>query len=411
MTPHERLAAMDATIIRSRVAAQRAPGFPIFRTALSGLLAMFVGIGVARFSFAPLVPALVKAHWYSAASAFWFATANLAGYFLGVALIRAWRGSYPAKPAMVLAMAVTAAATLCCALNWGATWFGLWRLVSGLTGGVLMVLMSPAIVGRVPSAARGRVSGFAFSGMGAGMAFSSLAIPHLLVHGLVFTWAALGMMCAAATLIVALIMPPARIEPPHQHAAKGLPPLAVVLVVAAYAFSALGFMPHMLFWSSFVAIGLGRGIAAGAVMAAWIGVAATVGPPLLGRAADRFGFLPTLAVGFVVMGAAVAIPLFTDAEPALVVSALCAGAVALGTVMLVAGAIAGMVSPLRLSADWGLAAMTYAATQITAAAVLSHLFRINRSYNLLFRIGVGAEILGFLFILLAARLAPSTGRL
>ncbi len=39
---------------------------------------------------------------------------------------------------------------------------GFW-LVSGLTGGVLMVLMASSVVGWVPAAVRGRVSGFAFS--------------------------------------------------------------------------------------------------------------------------------------------------------------------------------------------------------------------------------------------------------
>lgn len=387
---------------RGRAVTHRIPVFPIIRTALSGLLAMFVGIGVARFSFAPLVPALVQAHWYSASSAFWFATVNLAGYFLGVAAIRAWRGACPAKPAMVMAMGCTAAAMFCCAMNWGPVWFGFWRLVSGLTGGVLMVLMASAVVGRAPSAERGRVSGFAFSGMGVGMTFSSLAIPHLLVHGLVFTWAALGALCAGATLIVALIMPPARIEPPERHAAKGLPPLAVVLLISAYAFSAVGFMPHMLFWSSFIAIGLGRGVDAGAIMAAWIGLAASVGPLLLGRVADRFGFLPTLIGAFVVMGGGVAVPLFSEARSALIFSSICVGGMALGTVMLVAGAIAEMVSSTRLAADWGLAAMTYAVTQIIAAGFLSHLFRFIRSYDFLFRIGAGSMMLGVLFISLAA---------
>lgn len=382
-----------------------APAFAVNRAAFSGLLAMFVGIGVARFSFAPLVPALVKAHWYSADSAFWFAAVNLAGYFIGVALSRSWRRGYHGKLALLLAMGLTAAATSCCALNWGSAWFGFWRLVSGLTGGVLMVLMALAVVGRAPASARGRVSGFAFSGMGGGMTFSALAIPHLLAHGLVFTWAALGALCIAATLIVAVIMPPARIEPQPRHATKGLPPRVVVMLIAAYAFSAFGFMPHMLFWSSFVAIGLGRGVAAGAVMAAWIGLAATLGPPFLGRAADKFGFLPTLVAGFVVMGCAVAIPLFTQAAPALVLSALCVGAVALGTVMLVAGAIAEMVPSSRLSADWGLAAMAYAVTQIVAAAFLSHLFHATGSYKLLFRVGAAAMAGGVLFIFLAARMA------
>ncbi len=379
--------------------------YPVARAALSGGLAMFVGIGVARFSFAPLVPALVAAHWYSAAAAFWFAAVNLAGYFVGVAATRAWRRSYQGKAALVLAMALTALATLCCALNWGAAWFGVWRLVSGLTGGMLMVLMAHAVVARVPAGARGRVSGFAFSGMGAGMSFSSLALPALLAHGLVFAWGALGGLCAAATLAVAFIMPPARIAPPPRHKSAGPPLLVVRVLIAAYACSALGFMPHMLFWSSFVAIGLGRGVAAGAVMAAWIGLAATFGPPVLGRAADHFGFLPTLAAGFMVMGGAVAVPLFTHAAPALVGSAVCVGAVALGSVMLVVGAIAGIVPSDRLAADWGLATMVYAITQVSGAAGLSDLFRATGSYGVLFGVGTGAMVLGGVLITWAARLA------
>jgi hypothetical protein len=54
---------------------------PIYRTAVSGLLAMFLGIGIARFGYSPLVPALVAAHWYSASAAFWLGAVNLLGYF------------------------------------------------------------------------------------------------------------------------------------------------------------------------------------------------------------------------------------------------------------------------------------------------------------------------------------------
>ncbi len=60
--------------------------FPIYRAAISGLLAMLVGLGVARFGYGPLVPALVGAQWYSATAAFWLGAVNLLGYFFGAAL-------------------------------------------------------------------------------------------------------------------------------------------------------------------------------------------------------------------------------------------------------------------------------------------------------------------------------------
>lgn len=360
------------------------------RAAVSGLLAMFVSIGVARFGFAPIVPALAKAHWYSAAGAFWLGTVNLAGYFIGAAIMRAWVRPFAAKPAILILVGLTALSTLGSGLNWGWLWFGAWRLISGVTAGILMVLMASAVVGRAPPAARGRISGITFAGMGTGTAASALLVPWLIQHGLEFTWITLGIVCAVATLVIAVLMPASQIQPMKRGEASGRPPSAVLLIILAYGLTALGFVPHMLFLPSFAALGLHRGIAAGAEIAAWLGIAAMLGPVILGRIADRFGFLRTLGIGYVVMGFGVAIPLLFHAQYALILSALMVGSVGLGSVMLVSGTIAGMVPAARLPGDWGLATMLYAVTQALVAAMFSHLFHITGSYALLFEIGTAA---------------------
>lgn len=378
------------------------PPFPIMRAAICGLLAMFVSIGVARFGFAPLVPALAKAHWYSAAGAFWLGTTNLAGYFIGAATMRVWRRPFAAKPAILLFMGLTALSTLGSGLNWGWLWFGAWRLISGICGGVLMVLMAAAVVGRAPAAARGRISGITFAGMGAGTAASALLVPWLIRQGLGVTWITLGLVCVVATLIVAVLMPKAHIQPVKRHEVSGLPPLPVLLMIAAYALTALGFVPHMLFLPSFAALGLHRGVAAGAEVSAWLGISAMLGPIILGRIADRFGFLRTLGIGYVAMGASVATPLLFHAQSALVFSTLAVGSVGLGAVMLVSAAIAGMVPASRLPGDWGLATMIYAVVQAVVAALFSHLFHITGSYALLFGIGTVAIFIATILIAMAA---------
>lgn len=375
--------------------------FPIMHAAVSGLLAMFVSIGVARFGFAPLVPALAKAHWYSAAGAFWLGTTNLAGYFVGAAVMRAWKRPFAAKPAILLFMGLTALSTLGSGLNWGWLWFGLWRFISGICGGLLMVLMAAAVVGRAPPSARGKISGITFSGMGAGTAASALLVPWLIRHGLEFTWITLGIICVIATLTVALLMPKADIQPVKRQEAAGAPPLSVILIIIAYALTALGFVPHMLFLPSFAALGLHRGISSGAEISAWLGISAMLGPVILGRIADRFGFLRTLGIGYIAMGAGVATPLIFHAQFALVLSAIVVGAVGLGAVMLVSAAIAGMVPAARLSGDWGLATMVYAVMQAVVAAAFSHLFHITQSYTLLFGIGTGAIIVAIALIIAA----------
>jgi MFS family permease len=366
------------------------PPFPIYRAAVSGLLAMLVSLGVARFGYAPLVPALVGAHWFSASVAFWLGAANLAGYFIGAAVMRSWRRRFDARRAFLGLMVVTSAAVLGSAWHPFVAYYALLRLVTGIAGGALMVLMAAAVVGRAPAAVKGRVSGVTFAGMGCGITLSAVLIPLLLRHGLVFTWASLGMLCMLATAVVFFLMPAVEIGAVPVRTGKEPMSRPVLLLTCAYAGSAFGFVPHILFWASFVAIGLHRGVAAGAEVSALLGVGAICGPPLLGRLADRFGFLPMLVWGFLAMAGVVGLPLLDDAFWALAVSAVLVGAMALGAVMLGAGALAGLVPYNRLAAAWGTATMSYAVVQALSAAMYSTLFHVSGSFVLLYGMGAGA---------------------
>jgi predicted MFS family arabinose efflux permease len=378
--------------------------FPLYRAALCGLLAMLVAIGIARFGYSPLVPALVAAHWFSASQAFWLGAVNLLGYLLGAGIMRSWRGTVHAKPVVVALMLLTSVCLFASAWNVGLVYFGVWRLLSGITGGGLMVLMAAAITGRAPPAKRGQVGGVVFAGMGAGIMLSGLVIPHLLPLGLPATWAILGAIALIGTIVVAAAMPGATI---HAAPATGERTLTrpILLLLAAYALCAIGFVPHMLFLASYIAIGLHRGVAAGAFSTATLGLAATVGPPLLGRLADRFGFLPTLAVGYLLMAAAAGLPQLTTGALGLAVSAFGVGAIGLGTVMLTSGAISGLVAPTRLAATWGLATITYALTQALCAAGFTTLFHATGSFLVLFVIAALAAAMASACVFAASRTA------
>src|SRR5215469_11383001 len=98
------------------VTAPAAPGdSTAWRAVGAGLCASLVGIGLARFAYAPLLPALIAAGWFAPAAAVYLGAANLAGY-LGGALaagrIAARVGAAAALPAM---MVVATAAFFACA--------------------------------------------------------------------------------------------------------------------------------------------------------------------------------------------------------------------------------------------------------------------------------------------------------
>jgi hypothetical protein len=54
-----------------------------WRATASALCAILVGIGLARFAYTPLIPALVEAGWFTPAEAAYLGAANLAGYLAG----------------------------------------------------------------------------------------------------------------------------------------------------------------------------------------------------------------------------------------------------------------------------------------------------------------------------------------
>jgi len=378
--------------------------FPLYRAAFSGLLAMLVGIGIARFGYAPLIPALIAAHWFNASAAFWLGAMNFLGYVLGALGMRSWRRAIHTRSLVVGLMAVTAFCLLASAWNAGVVYAAIWRLLSGITGGALMVLMGAAVVGRAPADKRGQVGGITFAGMGTGMTVSSLLIPRLLQFGLSETWVILGLLSLLLTCIVAYLMPAATIAPAVALPGTRSFTKPIVFLLIGYALCAIGFVPHVLFLSSFVAIALGRGVAAGAGVTAVLGVAAAFGPPILGRLADRFGFLTTLAAGYFVMAIAVALPVFSTNVFVLALSAAGVGAVALGAVVLTSGALAMMLPPNRLAATWGLATMAYAVMQAASAAGFSTLFHITASYRLLFAVGAIATFITAICILVSRSL-------
>ena len=58
------------------------------RITAAGLCAALVGIGLGRFAYTPLIPALIEAEWFSAFDVVYLGAANLAGYLAGALAAR-----------------------------------------------------------------------------------------------------------------------------------------------------------------------------------------------------------------------------------------------------------------------------------------------------------------------------------
>ncbi|MDP7549389.1 MAG: YbfB/YjiJ family MFS transporter, partial [Alphaproteobacteria bacterium] len=172
-----------------------------WRGTFSAFCALLVGIGLARFAYTPLLPALVTEGWFTASQAAYLGAANLAGYLAGALLARSLAARTSTRLALRAGMLLASVAFFACSTPWSFAWFFIWRFAAGLSGGVLMVLAAPAVLPLVPAHRLGLAGGVIFTGVALGIALSGTLVPVTLDLGLMETWVCLGALAVLLTLL------------------------------------------------------------------------------------------------------------------------------------------------------------------------------------------------------------------
>ena len=362
-----------------------------WRMALSGLSASLIGIGLARFAYTPLLPAVIAAGWFSPADAAYLGAANLAGYLLGALLAPPVAARLPAVPVLRVMMALAAASFFACGFPVSFAWFFVWRFAAGIAGGILMALVAPTVLPHVPHGRRGLVGGAIFVGVGCGIVASGTVVPALLTSGLGVTWWGLGALCAVLTAVAWGGWPSAAALPavarPLESASSGA---ALRALYVSYGLIAIGLVPHMVFLVDFIVRGLGQGLTAGAHCWVLFGLGAVVGPMLAGAIADRIGFGPTLRLTLLAQAVAVGALAVTTGPLALAISSVAVGAFVPGSVAIVLGRMHELVPAdhHRQRAAWSWCTTAFALGQAAGAYGLSYLFaRTGGAYDVLFVVG------------------------
>ncbi len=226
------------------------PAPPVLRAAVGLALAAAVSLGLARFSYALLLPAMRDDLAWSYLTAGAMNTVNAAGYLVGAllmpALLRRWDARTLllcgglASGALLLAHGLARSDAALYALR-GAT--GVASAASFVTGGLLAARLASSL----PAASRitpGLVLGLYYGGTGLGIVMSSLITPPL--HW-PWAWAGLGVTSAALSLLTAhwtraLRAPPVAGAP---RVAVAWRPLAWAL--GGYLMFGLGYIGYMTF--------------------------------------------------------------------------------------------------------------------------------------------------------------------
>jgi predicted MFS family arabinose efflux permease len=383
---------------------------PVWRGVVCALCASLIGIGLARFAYSPLLPAIVGAHWFEPATAAYLGAANLAGYLAGALLGRPISARMRVVTVLRASMALATLAFFACAFPLNFAWFFVWRFASGLAGGMLMVLAAPTVLPSVSASRRGLAGGAIFMGVGAGIVASGTLVPLLLQLSVRAAWFGLGALSLLLMVIGWNGWPSATpaTAPARKRAPPRLPALRSLYVV--YALNAAGWVPHMIFLVDFVARGMGTGVQVGSEFWVLFGIAATVGPLAAGRLADRIGFGPTLRLAFLLEAGAIAIPAFGLGWVWLILSTVIVGSFLTGTIPLVLGRISELLPHHveQQKAAWSFATVCFALMQAAAAYGLSFVFARNGGdYRPLFLIGSAAMVAALAIDLATAAMTKS----
>ncbi|AFL53279.1 putative MFS family arabinose efflux permease [Sinorhizobium fredii] len=190
-----------------------AAGSSLAATAIAGAVAMAVAMGFGRFSYTPILPAMMADAGLSPADAGLIASANFVGYLAGAVLAAyGWAHGHErriglaalfATTLLLAAMGLTSSVLVYCII----------RFLAGLASAFAMIFVSGIVLGQGLRATSEHVPSVHFGGVGFGIALSSICVwaaPLAGVTGLSVSqadWFTGAIVALLGTALVAALLP------------------------------------------------------------------------------------------------------------------------------------------------------------------------------------------------------------
>ncbi|NQU70481.1 MAG: YbfB/YjiJ family MFS transporter [Rhodospirillales bacterium] len=383
---------------------------PWLRLSIAGSATLLVGMGIGRFSYTPLIPALIDGGALTASQAGYVSAFNLAGYLIGaLAALRIrtrWGETRTLKACLVISLVCLIASIA----NFGFAWLVFWRFLVGVTVAIMMIYNLTIVTRHAPPGRLGTATGIVFTGVGVGILLSGTLIPALLTYGLAAAWTGLAVLGAAGVAIGFWGWGAADDMAPHEPMEfSGSPPVtpAILRLIAGQTMFSIGLVPHTIYWVDYLVRGLGHDMEFGGMHWVLFGLGAVSGTYLWGRLADRLGFRAGLVLVFTALAIGVALPVIVPAPWALAASSLMVGAQP-GFSAIISGRTHQIVGTAHMAQVWRWMALISGVFQAAGGYAYVMLFDRTGSYGAIFLIGGAAMALGALISLAPTRPEPST---
>ncbi len=340
-------------------------GRAFLRLLVGGGAALAAAMGIGRFAYTPILPAMEAAAHLDTNQAGLLASANYAGYLAGALATTAIPRAARVRVLVVSLLAVVVTTALMAGTTSLAAW-GVIRFLSGLASAGVFVLASGIVLDALRRQRRASLSGWLYSGVGVGIALSGVVVR---VAGGALGWR--GDWLALALLAGVAIYPSWRwLLLDHGETAttaRERPILgrgvraALALLLLAHLLEGLGYIVTGTFLVAIVDRMRGLGEFGPSV---WIvvGLAAAPSGVVWAGLAARIGYARSLALAYVVQACGTGLPLLGGAGAALVSAVLFGGTfIGISTLTLT---LAGHIAPRRSAGLIGLLTAAFGLGQI-----------------------------------------------
>ena len=300
---------------------------------LGGAAAMFTAMGIGRFAYTPAITFMLEAGILNTAQAGFIASANFAGYLAG-ALFYTLRA--PKKHTFEISLVLSVLTTAAMPVFSGLGWWSLIRFLSGFYSAAVFICATEKVYTALYAANRQNLGGLLFSGVGAGIAFSSWSVPFAASFGgWEASWYFIGAVCVAASALSYRLAGGASASPRKLSEIDntGLRSLPFILLASAYLLEGSGYIIAGTFLVDIIKSSSGS-VSAGFTGWALAGLAAVFSNFFWSWAGHRYGLFRVLALLFAVQAAAMLLPAFSGSVIAAYLFAVVFGGTFLGAVAL-----------------------------------------------------------------------------
>lgn len=378
-----------------------------YRMSLIVFLATCLGIGVFRFSYTALMPIMIEQYHWNHDFASYLGSANLLGYLMGALLaLPSIKEKY--IPSLIVLSAIAGSLSLlCCSfMDMSLVWFIVWRTISGISGGLLMILAPSFAMKYIPNTQRLKVNFLGFSGIGVGVLSATIIIPllkNMPVHYIWDIFAGLSLL-GSLTLYRLLTRNTAQVIKSQSTSlqASQKSRLGLVIIIA-YMCSAFAYIPHSLFWMDYLSGTLHFPLQQRNLFWVLYGMGSCIGALVAYGLSRIMGYLQTIKWLYAIYCLAVVLPFLSQMTSLLALSSLLTGLLTPATVFISSYSLL-QIYEQRYQKLWSLATIGFASTQLLGGVVISTLHHLHWSYAHLFLLG---GIVLFFAICLLLPLRPS----